>query len=395
MKKYLAICILVLLSSGIFAQTNFQATIAPVTGMPAVDISVKTPMAKTGIVSGLTLTIAIPVSASPSKPPLGVTYINTDIHSSLPGGKAYYDAIDQSIGGVPHYIYNILAESNLATSVAVQFDAGVPKKIVTISFGGNPTLSSQIKLVNLPDGGTDPNPNSYFGLSIGGADVVNIPDMFYAEGVISTAVNDGNGYSGTNFAQTTGAVPLPVKFLTFVASRRDNNALLNWQIENESSLTDHYDIERSLNGTSFNKMATVQSKNNGNRSNSYDLTDLNLSSIRTSGIFYYRVKQVDKDGHFIYSVTRSVRLNSNGIAIGIYPNPIREFANVTIDLEKDADATVMITDAAGKQVQNIQMQLFKGPNIKKINMVNLAGGNYMLKVQTLTEIKTIPVVKIN
>ena len=65
------------------------------------------------------------------------------------------------------------------------------------------------------------------------------------------------------------------------------------------------------------------------------------------------------------------------------------------DLEQDAEATITINDASGKQVQNIQTQLFKGMNIKKINMTSFAPGSYLLKVQTPSEIKTIPVVKTN
>jgi hypothetical protein len=81
--------------------------------------------------------------------------------------------------------------------------------------------------------------------------------------------------------------------------------------------------------------------------------------------------------------------------IGVYPNPVKNVANLTIDLEQDADATITINDASGRQVQNLPMQLFKGPNIKKINMGGLAAGSYMVKIQTATELKTIPVVKTN
>lgn len=203
------------------------------------------------------------------------------------------------------------------------------------------------------------------------------------------------GPSGTTIYFSGLSVPLPVKFLGFNAIRKNNDAILSWQIENESSITDRYEIERSLNGTDFVKFATTKAKNNGNSSNSYDISDLNLAAVRSSNIFYYRIKQIDKDGRFVFSEIRNVRISVKGLAVNVYPNPIKSYANLLVELEQDANVTITINDAAGKQLQNIQTMLFKGSNNKKINMENLSAGSYMLKVQTPTEIKTIAVVKAN
>ncbi len=391
MKKYLAAGILVLISTGIIAQATFQATLQPVPSSSAVSVLVKTSSTKLGKPSGITLTVAIPVSVG-ARPPISVTFPNPNINLAAP----VYNAINQNIGGVPHYIYNILGEGNVTSGVpAVNYVANTDIAMATITFSGNPSLSSQIKLANLPGGGTDPNPNSFFGFSIDGGDVVNEAAQFYAIPGISTVVNDGNGYSGTSYAITTGLVPLPVKFIGFSVTKKDNNALITWQVESESSITDRYEIERSLNGVDFQKVYTVSPKNNGNSSNSYDLMDANLSTLRSTGIIYYRIKQIDKDGKSVYTGIKSLRLNAKSMAVGVYPNPISNFANLSIDLEQDSNATITINDASGKQVQNIQMQLFKGPNLKKINMGTLASGSYILKVQTATETETISVVKTN
>ncbi|MBC7689918.1 MAG: T9SS type A sorting domain-containing protein, partial [Aquabacterium sp.] len=103
----------------------------------------------------------------------------------------------------------------------------------------------------------------------------------------------------------------------------------------------------------------------------------------------------DKDGKFIYSEIRSVRLTANGLIVGVYPNPIKDFANVAIDMEQDAEATLTVNDALGKQVQTMQVQLFKGPNIKKINMASHASGSYLLILKTKAETKTVGLVKTN
>ena len=110
---------------------------------------------------------------------------------------------------------------------------------------------------------------------------------------------------------------------------------------------------------------------------------------------YYRIKQIDKDGKFIITPIRNLRLDSRAVVINVYPNPVKDFANITFDLLKDENVIVTVNDAAGKQVQNISYTLFKGLNVKKINMGSLASGSYLLKVSTATEMKTIPLVKRN
>ena len=381
---------LAFLTSGSFAQLEtFSASIQPVPSAAAVTVFVKTSVAATEKVSGVTVAIAIPAAVG-ARPPISVdNSANPYITYTL------YNPVNQSIGGVVHYIYNILGDGNVISAGAtVNFAANTDVPLLRINFNGDPALTSQIKIVNLPDGGSDPNPNSFFGFSLG-ADRVNQAAMFYSIPGVSTAINDGNGYSGTSYAQTTGSVPLPVQFLGFTASKKDNSALLNWAVENESALTKEYEILRSVNGVDFKSVGTMKPKHNGNSGNTYSFTDPNLSSIRSTGAIFYRIKQTDKDGKSVLSSIENVRLDNKGLAISVYPNPIKSYANVSLDLLQDTDVKISINDASGKQVQTIPMQLFKGLNIKKINLSALPAGSYMMNVNTGSEIKTISLVKVN
>ena len=207
----------------------------------------------------------------------------------------------------------------------------------------------------------------------------------------STASQPGPPVS-TIYYMNLPAVPVPIKFGGFTAVKKDNNALLNWQVENESAITDRYEVERSLNGVSFTKFATVAPRLNGG-TNSYDLKDLNLSQLRSSGIIYYRIKQVDKDDKYVYSEIRSIRMDGKGFAVNVYPNPVKDITILTLDLIDAADVAITITDAAGKEVQKIDMQGMKGFNVQKINMKNMASGSYMIKVKAGIEMKTLPGVK--
>jgi hypothetical protein len=214
-------------------------------------------------------------------------------------------------------------------------------------------------------------------------------DVFYGPGFYKSP-------SGTGHFLPLANVPVPVKFLGFDATKKNNSAILNWSVENESALTDKYVIESGFNGIDFpNTIATVAAYNNGKAANTYSFTQDNLSAVRNSGVLYYRIKQIDKDGKFVYTPIKNVRLDGKSFAVNAYPNPVKASTKLTIDLLDEAKVIISITDASGKQVKGMQVQGFKGPNIKEVNLSNLSSGNYMLKVQSGTEIKSLPLVKVD
>ena len=390
MKKYFHYLLLLLLPSAIFAQT-FQASIQPVDSAAAVTITLQSSANFSGKISNVAITLAIPVAAG-TRPQIN----NVDNSANPFISYTIYNATNQWIGGLMHYIYTILGTGDvLPTASLMHFSANSSTAIARINFKSFPAISAQVKMVNLPNGGTDINPNAFFGLSLDGVDIVNERAMFYSLPSISSIANDGNGYRGISYVQTIQAIEtLPAKFVGFSAVENNGNGSLSWKMENESSNTDHYEIERSLNSIDFTKITTVGAKNNGNSSNSYDTTDFNLSTISSAGLFFYRIKEIDKNGKFIYSETRKIRLNGKALAILAYPNPINDFVNLTIDIEQDASSILTIYDATGKKIQLMQLQLVKGTNTKKINTITLAAGIYLLQLTTPKENKVIRLIKL-
>ena len=262
------------------------------------------------------------------------------------------------------------------------YTTGTEYTVFTITLIGSPAIVSSVELFSNLAGGT-----SVFGIADGSATPFDpgTNDELYGPGVANN--------SGVRTVPLAN-VPVPVKFLDFTATKKNNTAVINWSIENESAITERYEILRSSNGVDFKTAATIYPKNNGRSANTYELTENNLSSIASNaGIIYYRIKQTDKDGKFVFTEVRSIRLDGRAFAVSVYPNPIKNVANISVDVLKDADVAISIADASGKQLQNIQLKAIKGLNTTKINMANLAAGSYLLKVQAGTEVKTIPLVK--
>lgn len=188
-------------------------------------------------------------------------------------------------------------------------------------------------------------------------------------------------------------VPLPVKFLSFNAVKNNNTALLTWAVENEDANTASYEILKSVNGIDFTSVKTLAPAGNGRSSNTYNFTVDNLSSIRSSGVIYFRIKQIDRDGKAVFTDIKNVRLSGNGLSVAVYPNPVKNAANISFDMEDNAEVSIAVIDALGKQLSVKNVKGFKGANITSVDMSKMASGNYTLKLQTATETKVVPVVK--
>ncbi len=396
MKKIIIYVLLLCISISSFAQPSVQATIKPTPAVAnGVSIFLKSAVAFSDKVSGLTVTIAIPVSAG-TKPTITV---NNSPNASI--AYIVQDQVNQSIQGVMHYIYSVGGTGNVtATGQVFAAAANAEVEAVRLVFSGNSLATSQIKMVNLPDGGLGDdgfggNANGYFGFSLAATgDRVNVVAMFYAVPTISAALNEviPGGYSGLSFTTTAALIVLPVKIASFSATKKDNDAILSWVVENETASVINYEVERSIDGIHFDKINTID-KNNGT-SNIYNITDANLSSIKNNGLIYYRIKQLDIDGKFVYSDIKNVRLTEKGTLISVFPNPVQEFTTVKIDAIEATDAVITLINADGKQLQTSTLKATKGLNLRKIDMSNLSTGDYLLKVTMGTEVQIIKIVKL-
>ncbi len=147
------------------------------------------------------------------------------------------------------------------------------------------------------------------------------------------------GFVGPEYKGTE--VLLPIDMVSFVAEKVNQNVQLRWHVSNEVN-TDRYEIEQSLNGTAFTRIGSVMSKG-GDGTNSYEFTDMNPSRQKNN---FYRIRQVDKDGRFTYSVIRLVKFTSQTL-ITVTPNPASNFIKV---YTTQMPLTVHLYDAGGRKM---------------------------------------------
>lgn len=111
------------------------------------------------------------------------------------------------------------------------------------------------------------------------------------------------------------AVNLPVEYSKPLYGRAIPTGIdLRWATANEHNAA-RFDIERSADGASFEKIGAVVAKGNSNAPTDYYFQDKHP----LTGINYYRLKQVDLDGRANYSQVVQVKWEAS--ITGVYPNP--------------------------------------------------------------------------
>ena len=168
--------------------------------------------------------------------------------------------------------------------------------------------------------------------------------------------------------QCTGL--LPVILTDFNAVKNNNAVDLKWSITRELNFK-QYEIERSIDGTNFSKIATIP----GRQLSNYTLTDQNLPDAK---IIYYRLKMVDIDAVFTYSNIVPVRINPKNGGISIYPNPAVNEMTVLLQHLLPANSQLKITDISGKEI--FRKNITVATNNIKINTQNYPSGRYFITV---------------
>lgn len=170
---------------------------------------------------------------------------------------------------------------------------------------------------------------------------------------------------------------LPVRLLSFNGERKNSKNLLSWKTSDEINFKE-YLLERSIDGINYNVISTIPAK--GATSNNYEYSDDYAAS---SGIIYYRLKQIDIDGKFQYSNIVVVKLKIEHLEFSISPNPVTGPLLLTIFSSNNTRVVVIVNDVLGKTV--LKQDLILNTGINNINIQNknsLINGTYFLRIVT-------------
>lgn len=169
-----------------------------------------------------------------------------------------------------------------------------------------------------------------------------------------------------------GGAVAPVLFSQFKATCSPNGTLINWKTAQESN-SSYFEVERSVDGNTWVSLGRTAAAGNSSTDRSYNQIDLE------AGNAMYRVKQVDKDGQFIYTGIERANCQVKNITSVIYPVPAQSELNVVIKSDRALNTQLIIFDATGRAVRRENVNIQNGSNNFKINLNGLSSGEYLLK----------------
>jgi subtilisin-like proprotein convertase family protein len=169
--------------------------------------------------------------------------------------------------------------------------------------------------------------------------------------------------------------PLPVTFVSVKATQKNADILVEWKVENESNLK-QYEVEKSLDGNSFSKAATIAASNN--RAGIYNWLDQKA----VTGYNYYRIRSVDLDGKTMLTQIVKVLTGNAAMEISIYPNPITNgVVNLQLTNQPAGMYGIRMLNPIGQTIISKKITHAEGSSTEKLNWdYNLAHGMYQLEI---------------
>lgn len=230
-------------------------------------------------------------------------------------------------------------------------------------FYGNPGSGNNATLLTSNTGST----------SLSYAHITTINTSYYYYAKITQA--DGDIIWTSPIWINRVAVVVPLELTKFTGQQQGEVIKLNWTTENEINVS-HFEIQRSADGTSFEKIGTVSSRFLSTATD-YDFID--ASPVK--GMNFYRLKQFDKDGQFKYSPIVPVLFNFSIVKeIKINPNPVNSQLNMVLILSENASLVYKIYTAEGREVKAVTASVIAGRNTISTDVSNFAAGTYMLVI---------------
>lgn len=188
----------------------------------------------------------------------------------------------------------------------------------------------------------------------------------------------------TNNGLICSAASLPVEWAYFEANAAGPVNLLEWGTLEEIN-NDHFVVQRSVDGQSFEAIGNVLAEGEGA---SYEFQDPAPKMSRV----YYRLKQVDVDGQFSFSRTIEINRTTAREEVRMTCFPTRNDGNFSlraIGFNQEEPVVVSVLNAAGKEVFQKVSSTTALLDLS-VHMGKVPAGLYLVKIQRADQTGRLP-----
>ena len=214
-------------------------------------------------------------------------------------------------------------------------------------------------------------------------------------GVYTGTLDDAIAYTRTLSSTEVGnlynyytGIALPLTWLSFTGHASAHSVVLQWQVGQVTG-NDHFGIEHSTNGINFNQIG-VRS-NNDNDPTHGQLTYQFIDPNPVAGENFYRVKQVDIDGHYTFSPVFEIHVSSAPSTTRLQSNPVRD-AITLLNPGQQLISRLQVLDVSGRVI------LSQAPNstnaLITTDLQSIQPGYYLLRFGSATTTSTIAFIKL-
>jgi Secretion system C-terminal sorting domain len=199
-------------------------------------------------------------------------------------------------------------------------------------------------------------------------------------------VDDGDGIANqANAGFDLDAIEaydiVPVELLSFTAENINGELVLKWQTATETNNMGFEILRFAQNDNDkWETIGYVPGFGTTTEPKSYSFADDNISS----GIYTYRLKQIDFDGTFEYSQEIEVEVSSptEFSLEQNYPNPFNPSTTIKFSLPEKTNLIISVYNLIGEKVEEVfSGELESGYHEVNFNASLLASGVYLYQLQ--------------
>ena len=181
--------------------------------------------------------------------------------------------------------------------------------------------------------------------------------------------------------------PLPIELLSFTAEIVDNKIKLEWKTATEVQ-NSGFDIERrKADKNDWTKLGFVQGHGNSSSPNNYYFIDFPEGT----GKYYYRLKQTDFNGIFVYSPQINITTFSPSklTLAQNYPNPFNPTTSIEYSVPGKSFISLKVFDILGREKASLINEEKESGSYKiEFNAAGLTTGAYFYKLQSGSSVQT-------
>ena len=174
---------------------------------------------------------------------------------------------------------------------------------------------------------------------------------------------------------------IPVELTSFTSIVVGSSVVLNWTTATEVN-NQGFEIERSSDGLNFNQIGYVPGFGTTTEPKSYSYSDQSVNT----GLYYYRLKQIDFDGSFTYSNVAEVEVSlpTKFSLEQNYPNPFNPSTSIQFSLPVDAQVTIGVYNLVGEKVAEVSNGNFAaGSHRVNFDAASMTSGIYFYQIDAI------------